>query len=76
MWDMFKFGLLALIALLAATTSHFARDLAYQVHALPILFISAGMALWVLRRAGRPQMAADDGYQDGVVRAGVIATTP
>jgi len=75
MWDIFKVALCAIIALAAAIAAHFARDLAYQVHALLVMVIAAGLALWALRQTGEPRPPAADGYMDGVIRAGVIAPT-
>lgn len=77
-----KLTALGIIALLAVVAASFARDLAYLVHALIILAISAGMFLHILRRTGEPVAARaggvldgpDTGYMDGVIRAGVIAT--
>jgi cytochrome c oxidase cbb3-type subunit I len=63
-------GIVALVALIGANWAH---DVAYQVHALLIAAVAAGMFLWVLRRVDEPR-AAPTGYMDDVVRAGVIAT--
>lgn len=66
---------LALITLFAAMAASWGRDLAYQVHAVLIMLIGAGMFIWVLRQTDEPKVAVDSsGYMDGVVRAGVIAT--
>ena len=75
--DYIKIGLLGLIALVSAMAANFGQDLAYQVHALLIMVISFGMMIWVLRGTDEPKKPAQDisGYADGVVRAGVIATT-
>ena len=70
-----KLLVLSIVILFAAMGINFARDLAYQVHATLILFIAAGMFIWVLRRTDEPVVQVDaNGYMDGVVRAGVIAT--
>jgi cytochrome c oxidase cbb3-type subunit 1 len=70
-----KLVILGFIALFAALAANWARDLAYQVHAIIILLVSGGMFLWVLRRTEEPVIPADQtSYMDGVVRAGVIAT--
>ena len=75
--DYIKIGLLGLIALVSAMAANFGQDLAYQVHALLIMVISFAMMIWVLRGTDEPKKPAQDisGYADGVVRAGVIATT-
>ncbi len=74
--DYIKLTVLAVIAVLAALASSMAHDIAYQVHALIIMAISIVMFIWVLRSTGEaraPDMG-DSGYDDGVIRAGVIAT--
>ena len=65
------FGILTLLAAIAANYGH---DLAYQVHALIIMVVSAVMFLWAVRSVGASKAVAATGYLDGVVRAGVIAT--
>lgn len=75
MWDWIKIAALGLIALLAAIAANWARDLAYQVHALIVMAVAAGLFVWTLRQAGEDRGPAPSGYNDGVVRAGVIATT-
>ncbi len=76
MWDYAKLAALALITLLAAIAANYARDLAYLVHAIIIMLVGGGMFLWVLRGIDEVRPAADTtGYMDGVIRAGVIATT-
>ena len=72
-----KLILLGLITIVAALAVNWGRDLAYQVHAALIMVISAGMFIYVLRNTDEPQPLAPDpmsGYDDGVVRYGVIAT--
>ena len=70
-----KLAILGVIALLAALAASRAHDVAYQVHALLIMAISAAMFVWVLRRTDEPQTPVDtSGYMDGVIRAGAIAT--
>ena len=66
-------GLITLFAMIAAS---YARDLAYQVHAIIIMAVSAGLFLWTLRNTDEPVPAAvlETSYMDGVVRYGVIAT--
>ncbi len=73
----FKLLALAVIAILAIVAASFARDLAYQVNALIVLLVSAGLFLWILRGVGEARAAPagdDTGYMDDVIRAGVIAT--
>ena len=67
---------LGLITVFAAIGADWGRDLAYQVHALLIMVIAAGMFIWVLRNTDEPPRSGVDanGYMDDVVRAGVIAT--
>ncbi len=74
MWDWIKIVALGIIALLAALAANFARDLAYQVHALIVMAVAAGMFIWTVRRTGEPSVPAPTGYNDGVIRYGVIAT--
>src|SRR6056297_2186549 len=66
-------GLITLFAMIAAS---YARDLAYQVHAIIIMAVSAGLFLWTLRNTDEPVPAAtlETSYMDGVIRYGVIAT--
>ena len=74
--DYVKLVLLGVIKLIAAISSSWARDLAYHIHALLIMFIAFGMFIWVLRNTDEtvPAMEHDGIYFDGVIRAGVIAT--
>jgi cytochrome c oxidase cbb3-type subunit 1 len=74
MWDYLKLVLLGVIAVVAAIAANYARDLAYQVHAIIIMLTAGGVFLWTLRRTDEPKLAGDAGYLDGVIRAGVIAT--
>ena len=71
-----KLVILALVPLIAAMGASWARDIAYQVHALIIMSIAGGMFLWVLRHTDEPERPRpmSTGYADGVIRAGVIAT--
>ena len=76
MWNYVKLILLGAVALAAAIGANLARDPAYMVNALTIMFVAAGMFIWTLRRIDEPVVAPDTGqYMDDVVRAGVIATT-
>ncbi|MEM7753283.1 MAG: cbb3-type cytochrome c oxidase subunit I, partial [Pseudomonadota bacterium] len=72
-----KLIVLGLVTLFAALAASWGRDLAYQVHAVLIMAIAAVMFIVVLRNTDEPRPLAPDpssGYDDGVVRAGVIAT--
>ena len=75
--DYVKLIILGLVTLLAAMAASWGHDLAYQVHAFLIMVIAAAMFIWVLRHTDEPVRIApaQDGiYEDGVIRAGVIAT--
>ncbi len=76
MLNYIKLIALGLITLLAMIAASYARDLAYQVHAILIMAVSAGLFLWTLRNTDEPVPAAvlETSYMDGVVRYGVIAT--
>ncbi len=75
MWDVVKVILYGLTALVAALAANWARDLAYQVHAIIVMVIAAGLFIYEIKRLGEPRLAANHGvYMDDVVRAGVIAT--
>lgn len=66
---------LGIVILFAAIASSSARDLAYQVHAVLFMLIASGLSIWTLRLTDEPVVVVDsNGYMDGVVRAGVIAT--
>jgi cytochrome c oxidase cbb3-type subunit 1 len=75
MWDYIKLALLGGIAVLAAIAANYAHDLAYMVNALTVMLAAAITFLWVLRNTDAARAAPKDEYNDGVVRAGVIATT-
>ncbi|HSG37123.1 MAG TPA: cbb3-type cytochrome c oxidase subunit I, partial [Paracoccaceae bacterium] len=74
MWDWIKIVALGFITLFAALAANWARDLAYQVHALIVMAVSAGLFIWTVRTAGDPKGPAPTGYMDGVIRYGVVAT--
>ena len=74
MWDSLKLTAVAAVAALAALAAHFARDGAYQLHAVLIMCIAGGMFLHMLRRIDEPPAPIQTGYFDSVIRAGVIAT--
>ncbi|CUH88121.1 hypothetical protein PH5382_02053 [Phaeobacter sp. CECT 5382] len=68
---------LGLVTLFAMIGTNYARDLAYQVHAIIVMLVAGGLFLYTLRRTGEPQPAAgslQNEYFDSVVRYGVIAT--
>ena len=71
-----KLVALSFVVLFAAMAANWGHDLAYQVHALIIMAVAAGMFVWVLRNTDEPVALADpvSGYDDAVVRYGVIAT--
>ncbi|MPQ93094.1 cytochrome-c oxidase, cbb3-type subunit I [Thioclava sp. JE_KL1] len=75
MWDYIKLIALGLVAVLAAIAAGYARDLAYQVNAVEVMLAAVIAFIWVLRTMGSRQPVAQNEYFDGVVRAGVIATT-
>jgi len=74
MWDYIKLALLGAVAVLAAIAANYARDLAYMVNALTVMIAAALTFLWVLRTMGEYRPVRANEYNDGVVRAGVIAT--
>ena len=74
MWDYIKLGVLGAIAVLAAIAANYARDLAYMVNALTVMLAAGITFVWVLRRVDEPRAVPVNEYNDGVVRAGVIAT--
>ena len=68
---------LGLVTLFAMIATNYARDLAYQVHAIIVMLVAGGLFLYTLRHTGEAQVATDglqNEYFDSVVRAGVIAT--
>ena len=74
MWDYVKLIVLGVIAVLAAIGANYAHDLAYQVNAIVVMLAAGLTFLWVLRHMDEPVVVATNEYNDGVVRAGVIAT--
>ncbi len=75
MWDYTKLVVLGVIAVLAAIATNYAHDLAYQVNALVVMLAAGLTFMWTLRTMDEPKRATPNEYMDGVVRAGVIATT-
>ena len=73
--DYIKLLIFGLIALFAAMAANFAHDLPYLVHSLIIMAVGAIFFLRTLRGIGNAPVPVPTGYQDDVVRAGVIATT-
>ncbi|MBV1897060.1 MAG: cbb3-type cytochrome c oxidase subunit I, partial [Rhodobacteraceae bacterium] len=72
-----KLVVLGLVMLFAMIGINFARDIAYQVHAIIVMLVAGGLFIWVLRRTDEPEPNfgnIQNEYMDGVVRAGVIAT--
>jgi len=78
MWNYLKLALLGVIVLFAMIAANYARDLAYQVHMIIVMLVAGGLFLWVLRRTDEEYAVPGNenlSYNDGVVRAGVIATS-
>ncbi|GIX13939.1 MAG: hypothetical protein KatS3mg118_1898 [Paracoccaceae bacterium] len=61
------------IAFLAALVANLATDTAMAVHAIIVGLVALFLFLRAMRLAGRPAVPAT-GYNDAVIRAGVIAT--
>ncbi len=75
MTEALKLTALGLIALVAAYAADQGYDLAFRIHGLLIFLVASGLFLWMLRTSdSTSQPAVIEEYQDGVVRAGVIAT--
>ena len=75
MWDYVKLIVLGAIAVLAAIAANYAHDLPYMVNAIVVMLAAAIAFVWELRHAGEVRVHPANEYMDGVVRAGVIATT-
>ncbi|MBZ0127613.1 MAG: cytochrome-c oxidase, cbb3-type subunit I [Rhodobacteraceae bacterium] len=65
---------LAIITLLAALAANNAVDLPYQIHAIIVVLVAAGVFIYTLMHTNDPPKPRATGYMDGVVKAGVIAT--
>ena len=65
---------LGAVAVLAAIAANYARDVAYMVNALEVMAAAAIAFVWVLRQTDETRIAPVNEYNDGVIRAGVIAT--
>lgn len=78
MLDGLKLGVLALIGVFALLAASYARDVAYQTHAIIIFAIAAGAFIWTMRSSGAGSAprarVVETGYFDEVVRYGVVAT--
>jgi len=74
MWDYVKLIALGVVAALAAYAASQARDLPYMVNMVEVALAAVIAFIWVLRTMGDPKPSKDE-YFDGVIRAGVIATT-
>ncbi|MFM2356625.1 MAG: cytochrome-c oxidase, cbb3-type subunit, partial [Pseudomonadota bacterium] len=74
MWDYIKLIALGAVAVLAAIAANYAHDLAYMVNALTVMLAAALTFVWQLRRIDEPKVDLSHEYNDGVVRAGAIAT--
>ncbi len=75
MWDYVKLVALGAIAVLAAIAANYAHDLAYMVNAIVVMIAASITFVWTARHVGEPSVHPQNEYLDGVVRAGVIATT-
>ena len=73
--DILKLIVLSFITVFAAMAANFGQDLAYIIHALIIMAVSFVLFVREVRSFGDPRPAVETGYQDSVVRAGVIATS-
>ena len=74
MWDYIKLIALGLVAVVAAYAASQGRDLTYMVNMVEVMLAAAIAFIWVLRTMGAPKPSENE-YFDGVIRAGVIATT-
>ena len=75
MWDYVKLIVLGAVVLFAAIAANYAHDLPYLVNAIVVMFAAAIAFVWELRHVGEVRLHPANEYMDGVVRAGVIATT-
>jgi cytochrome c oxidase cbb3-type subunit 1 len=77
MWDYLKLIVLAVVAVGAAIAANYAHDLPYMVNAVVVMLAAAITFLWTLRHVGDEPSLVDvsANYNDGVVKAGVIATS-
>ena len=75
MWDWIKITAFGLTALLAAIAANWARDIGFEVQALIVMLVAAGLFIWTIRQTDNAPGPKATGYNDAVIRAGVIATT-
>jgi cytochrome c oxidase cbb3-type subunit I len=75
MWDYVKLVIYGVTAVLAAIATNYAHDLAYEVNAIVVMLAAVIAFVWELRHVGDVRLHPANEYMDGVVRAGVIATT-
>jgi cytochrome c oxidase cbb3-type subunit I len=75
MWDYVKLVVFGATAVLAAIAANYAHDLPYMVNAIVVMLAAAAAFVWALRSHGAVRLHPENEYMDGVVRAGVIATT-
>ncbi|MEH6360309.1 MAG: cytochrome-c oxidase, cbb3-type subunit I [Amylibacter sp.] len=73
--DILKLIVLSFITIFAAMAANFGQDLAYIIHALIIMAVSFFLFVREVRCFGDSKPAVETGYQDSVIRAGVIATS-
>ncbi len=74
MLNYIKLIVLAVLTLLAAIVANFARDLPYAIHMIIFAIAGAATFIYVLRHTNDPPRPEPSGYNDAVIRAGVIAT--
>jgi cytochrome c oxidase cbb3-type subunit 1 len=78
MIDAAKISALGILTLLFAMAANWGTDQVYRFHALLLALLSAVMFIWTIRtvdtRTAVPEKGPA-GYNDDVIRAGVIATT-
>jgi len=73
--DILKLIVLSFITIFAAMAANFGQDLAYIIHALIIMAVSFFLFVREVRCFGDSKPVVETGYQDSVIRAGVIATS-
>ncbi len=73
--DILKILTFAFITLFAVMAANFGLDWAYSIHAFIIALCAFYMFIRSVRQVGEPIAVTSTGYQDDVVRAGVIATS-
>jgi cytochrome c oxidase cbb3-type subunit 1 len=69
-----KIAAVGVLVLVFAMAANWGQDVAYRTHALILAALAAVAFVWTIRNVGAPRAAAADGYLDGPVRYGVIAT--